>query len=259
MALLGVIGGSGLYGLNPNDVTEAPEGAAQTAISGADAFVETPWGLTSGPVTRSEVGGGVAFVARHGTDHSIAPHRVNYRANVHALSEAGCDRILAVSSVGGIGPGCSPGALVLPHQLIDYTWGREMTFQSGNDGAVVHVDFTQPYDAELRARLLAAARATGEEVIDGAVYAVTQGPRLETAAEINRLEGDGADIVGMTAMPEAGLARELDLPYAAICLVANWAAGRHDSAEGIRFENLEAVLQAAMGRVRRIIEAFAAP
>jgi 5'-methylthioadenosine phosphorylase len=142
----------------------------------------------------------------------------------------------------------------VPHQIIDYTWGREMTFQSGGDGPVIHVDFTDPYDAEVRQLLLDVSRRIGEPVIDGAVYATTQGPRLETAAEINRMEDDGADIVGMTGMPEAGLARELELPYAALCVVANWAAGRADSRHGIKFESLEAVLQEAMVRVRRIIE-----
>ena len=245
--MLGIIGGSGLTQLANLEVARRE-------------ILRTPYGEPSGPLSFGRIGTrDVVFLPRHGQSHTIPPHMVNYRANLHALEVCGVSGVVSVASVGGIRHDMAPGVLVLPDQIIDYTWGREMTFQSGNDGAVVHVDFTQPYDAELRARLLAAARATGEEVIDGAVYAVTQGPRLETAAEINRLEGDGADIVGMTAMPEAGLARELDLPYAAICLVANWAAGRHDSAEGIRFENLEAVLQAAMGRVRRIIEAFAAP
>jgi len=254
MALLGVIGGSGLYGLNPNDVTEAPEGAAQTAISGADAFVETPWGLTSGPVTRSEVGGGVAFVARHGTDHSIAPHRVNYRANVHALSEAGCDRILAVSSVGGIGPGCSPGALVLPHQLIDYTWGREMTFQREGD-PVVHFDFTDPYSMDWREEVASSLARLGIEFVDGGTYAAVQGPRFETAAEIRRLETDGCQIVGMTGMPEAILAREAGLDYAAICPVGNFAAGI--ASEELKMGDVIAAVGPGMERVTNLISALA--
>ena len=134
-----------------------------------------------------------------------------------------------------------------------------MTFQSGGDGPVVHVDFTEPYAAEVRKMLLDVARRIGEPVTDGAVYATTQGPRLETAAEINRMQGAGADIVGMTGMPEAGLARELDLPYAALCVVANWAAGRADSLHGIKFEDLESVLHEAMARVRRVIEGLCAP
>jgi 5'-methylthioadenosine phosphorylase len=179
---------------------------------------------------------------------------VNYRANMHALESVGVTRVVSVASVGGIRADLGPGVLVVPHQIIDYTWGREMTFQSGGDGPVVHVDFTEPYDAGVRSMLLDVAQRSREPVTDGAVYATTQGPRLETAAEIDRLQRDGADIVGMTGMPEAGLARELDLPYAALCVVANWAAGRADSLHGIKFEELEAVLQEAMARVRRIIE-----
>ena len=173
---------------------------------------------------------------------------------MHALDSVGASRVVSVASVGGIRGDLGPGVLVVPHQIIDYTWGREMTFQSGGDGPVVHVDFTEPYDEGVRQVLLDVARRVAETVLDGAIYATTQGPRLETAAEIDRMHRDGADIVGMTGMPEAGLARELDLPYAALCVVANWAAGRADSAHGIRFDELEAVLHEAMGRVRRIIE-----
>jgi 5'-methylthioadenosine phosphorylase len=181
---------------------------------------------------------------------------VNYRANIHALEISGVTQIISVASVGGIRADMLPGSLVAPHQIIDYTWGREITFQSGGDGPVVHVDFTEPYDAAVRRLLLDVARRVGEAVIDGAVYAATQGPRLETAAEIDRLQGDGADIVGMTGMPEAALARELQLPYAALCVVSNWAAGRADSIHGIKFDSLEAVLHQAMTRVRRIIEGY---
>jgi 5'-methylthioadenosine phosphorylase len=217
--------------------------------------VRTPYGEPSGPLTFGRINGhDVVFIARHGYGHTIPPHLVNYRANIHALETSGVTQIVSVASVGGIRGDLGPGALVVPHQIIDYTWGREMTFQSGGDGPVIHVDFTDPYDAEVRQLLLDVSRRIGEPVIDGAVYATTQGPRLETAAEINRMEDDGADIVGMTGMPEAGLARELELPYAALCVVANWAAGRADSRHGIKFESLEAVLQEAMVRVRRIIE-----
>jgi 5'-methylthioadenosine phosphorylase len=142
---------------------------------------------------------------------------------------------------------------VVPNQIIDYTWGREMTFQSGTDGPVKHIDFTKPYSQPMRQLLLDAGVATQERIVDGAVYAATQGPRLETAAEISRLSRDGADIVGMTGMPETSLARELDLPYAALCVVANWAAGRGDSLHTIQFDTLEDALQNAMARVRRLI------
>lgn len=240
--MLGIIGGSGLTQLANMDVSHRE-------------IVRTPYGEPSGPLTFGRIGcQEVAFIVRHGYGHTIPPHLVNYRANMHALKSSGVTQVVSVASVGGIRPDLGPGELVVPHQIIDYTWGREMTFQSGGDGPVVHVDFTDPYDPAVRALLLDVAQRVGEKVSDGAVYATTQGPRLETAAEIDRMERDGADIVGMTGMPEAGLARELDLPYAALCVVANWAAGRADSLHGIHFESLEAVLHEAMARVRRIIE-----
>ena len=240
--MLGIIGGSGLTQL------------ANLGVSHRE-VVRTPYGEPSGPLTFGRIGGkDVVFLARHGYGHTIPPHLVNYRANLHALETSGVTQIVSVASVGGIRLDLGPGALVVPDQIIDYTWGREMTFQSGGDGPVVHVDFTDPYDAGMRSLLLDIARRIGEEVVDGAVYGATQGPRLETTAEITRLERDGADIVGMTGMPEAGLARELELPYAALCVVSNWAAGRVDSAHGIKFDSLEAVLHLAMARVRKIIE-----
>jgi len=254
MARLGVIGGSGLYGLDPHDVTEAPEGTAGAGFSGADAFVETPWGLTSGPVTFSEVGGGVAFVARHGIDHSLAPHRVNYRANIHALREAGCDRILAISSVGGIGPDCVPGALVVPDQLIDYTWGREMTFQREGD-PVVHFDFTDPYSLDWRRQIVEGLAGLNIDFIEGGTYAAMQGPRFESAAEIRRLANDGCSVVGMTGMPEAILAREAGLEYAAVCPVGNLAAGI--SAEELKMGDVIAAVGPGMERITALISSLA--
>ena len=240
--MLGIIGGSGLTQLANLDVSHRE-------------VVRTPYGEPSGPLTFGRIGSrDVVFVARHGYGHTIPPHLVNYRANIHALETSGVTQIISVASVGGIRGDLGPGSLVVPHQIIDYTWGREMTFQSGGEGPVIHVDFTEPYAAVMRKLLLDVAHRIGEQVIDGAVYAATQGPRLETAAEIDRLHGDGADLVGMTGMPEAGLARELDLPYAALCVVSNWAAGRADSTHAIKFDSLEAVLHLAMVRVRRIIE-----
>lgn len=241
MALLGVIGGSGLYGL------EAQQGPAAAGPA------ETPWGPTSSPVVVSEVGSGVAFVARHGTGHSIAPHRVNYRANIHALREAGCDRILAVCSVGGIGAGCVPGALVVPDQLIDYTWGREMTFQRESD-PVVHFDFTDPYSPEWRGEVIAALTELGIDHIDSGTYAAVQGPRFETAAEIRRLAADGCHIVGMTGMPEAILAREAGLDYAAICPVGNLAAGI--ASDELRMGDVIAAVGPGMERVTTLISAL---
>jgi 5'-methylthioadenosine phosphorylase len=244
--MLGIIGGSGLTQLANLDVSHRE-------------VVRTPYGEPSGPLTFGRIGGrDVVFLARHGYGHTIPPHLVNYRANIHALETSRVTQIVSVASVGGIRSDLGPGALVVPHQIVDYTWGREMTFQSGGDGPVIHVDFTDPYEAGVRQLLLDVSRGIGEEVVDGAVYATTQGPRLETAAEINRMAKDGADIVGMTGMPEAGLARELELPYAALCVVSNWAAGRADSLHGIKYDSLEAVLHLAMTRVRRIIEGLCA-
>jgi 5'-methylthioadenosine phosphorylase len=180
---------------------------------------------------------------------------VNYRANLWALKEQGAGEIVAVVSVGGVRADLGPGKIVVPHQIIDYTWGRMSTFFE-NEAPVKHIDFTEPYTDELRKQLLASAKGCGEAAVDGAVYAATQGPRLETAAEIDRLERDGADIVGMTGMPEATLAREIELGYAAIAVVVNHAAGRGASVRGVPLQKIEEVLKDAVGRVRKIIEAL---
>jgi 5'-methylthioadenosine phosphorylase len=196
----------------------------------------------------------MVFLARHGYGHTIAPHEVNYRANLWALKQENVTGVVSVASVGGIRRDVAPGALLVPDQIIDYTSGRRATVFEGAGAPVTHVDFTEPYTQPLRERILAAARACGERVLDGGTYAATQGPRLESAAEINRLERDGADVVGMTGMPEAALARELGLEYAAIVVSANYAAGRGESEHAIPMERIGAVLEEAMGRVRRIIE-----
>ncbi len=239
---LAVIGGSGLSGLASLEVTRRK-------------MVRTPYGEPSGPLTFGAIRGqGMVFLARHGYGHTIAPHEVNYRANLWALKEENVSGVVSVASVGGIRRDLAPGTLLVPDQIIDYTWGRRATFFEGAGAPVTHIDFTEPYTQSLRGRILAAARACGERVLDGGTYAATQGPRLESAAEINRLERDGADIVGMTGMPEAALARELGLEYAAIAVSANYAAGRGESRHAIPMERIEAVLAQAMGRVRRIIE-----
>lgn len=244
--MLAIIGGSGLTQLGNLDVSRRE-------------VARTPYGEPSGALTFGRIGRQeVVFLARHGYGHTIPPHKVNYRANLWALREARVTQIVSVASVGGIRQDLVAGTIVVPHQIIDYTWGRRSTFHDAVDQPVVHIDFTEPYDALLRRELISAASQAGETVVDGAVYAATQGPRLETAAEINRLERDGADIVGMTGMPEAALARELQLPYAAIAVVANAAAGRGESYAGIRFSSIEETLHEAMGRVRRVIDAFCA-
>ncbi|MCL2876719.1 MAG: S-methyl-5'-thioinosine phosphorylase [Betaproteobacteria bacterium] len=239
--MLAIIGGSGLTRLSTLEALRRE-------------VARTPYGEPSGALTFGRLFGcEVVFLARHGYGHTIPPHRVNYRANLWALKEAGAKGIVSVASVGGIRPDCVPGALVVPDQILDYTWGRSNTFFDGLGALVRHIDFTHPYDEMMRRRILDAAREAGEDVIDGAVYAATQGPRLETAAEVDRLERDGADVVGMTGMPEAALARELELPYAAINVVANYGAGRGTSAQGVHFESVEQVLQEAMLRVRNVL------
>jgi 5'-methylthioinosine phosphorylase len=242
--LLAIIGGSGLSQLGNLEVK-------QRKVS------RTPYGEPSGALTFGRIADcDVVFLARHGYGHTIAPHEVNYRANLWALKDAGAIEVVSVVSVGGIRNNTWPGSLHLPNQIIDYTSGRAATFFEGAGVAVNHIDFTEPYSHPLREKLLKAAARCGENLSDGGVYAATQGPRLESAAEVNRLERDGSDLVGMTGMPEASLAREISLEYAAIAVVANYAAGRGDSAHAIPLDKIGAVLEEAMGRVRRIIGAL---
>ncbi len=239
--MLAIIGGSGLTRLSTLAVAHRE-------------VVRTPFGEPSSALLFGQIAGRDAvFLARHGHGHTVPPHRVNYRANLWALKERGATAVVAVASVGGI-RGVVPGELVVPHQLIDYTHDRASSFFDGGDRRVVHVDFTQPYTPSLREECLAAARTAGIALTDGGVYAAVSGPRLETIAEIDRLDRDGATMVGMTGMPEAALARELDLPYAAIAVVVNHAAGRGDSAERISMEGIAHVLETAMDRVRALLE-----
>jgi len=218
-------------------------------------IVRTPFGEPSGPLTYGHVGETeVVFLARHGYGHTLAPHEINYRANLWALHSRGVTRVLSVCTVGGITAEFTAGALAVPDQIIDYTWGRKSTFFEGAEQPVVHVDFTHPYDESTRELLIAAAADAGEGVVAHGTYAAVQGPRLETAAEVNRLARDGAHLVGMTGMPEAALARELGLAYAAVAVVANPAAGRAGSRDAISLEDISLVLATSMGRVRTIIE-----
>src|SRR5437773_3850022 len=243
--MLAIIGGTGLTQLSNLDVSRRQ-------------VVRTPYGEPSGPLTFGAIRGvPVVFLARHGCGPRIPPHQVTYRAHVWALQGQGVGDIVSVVSLGGIRADLGPGRIVVPHQIIDYTCGRMNTFFE-SEAPVKHIDFTEPYTDELRKKLLAAARACGEAAADGAVYAATQGPRLETAAEIDRLEREGADIVGMTGMPEASLAREIELGYAAIAVVVNHAAGRGARSRGVRLQEIDEVLKDAVGRVRRIIEALVA-
>lgn len=187
----------------------------------------TPYGDPSAPLTIGTIGNKeVIFVPRHGLSHQIPPHQVNYRANIWVLKSMGVERIYAVGATGGIDGALKPRDIVVPSQLIDFTHSREHTFYDGSNALVEHIDFTQPYTESLRQQLIKAADSAGIPVHTEGVYAATQGPRLETAAEIDRIETDGGTIVGMTGMPEAALARELNIEYALISLVVNPAAGR---------------------------------
>lgn len=240
--MLGIIGGTGLTRLANLEITHRQ-------------VARTPYGEPSGALTFGRIcGQEVIFLARHGYGHTIPPHEVNYRANLWALKAHGVDRVVSVATVGGIHPGMIPGVLVVPDQIIDYTHGRAATFFVDGDKQVVHLDFTFPYCNTMRAALLAAAAASGIQLRDGGVYGAVQGPRLETAAEINRMERDGADMVGMTGMPEAYLARELELCYAAVGVVVNHAAGRGASSGGIHMDEIQNVLGEVMDQVRRLLE-----
>ena len=239
-----VLGGSGLSQLPGFEVTQRK-------------VQRTPYGEPSGALTIGRLAGReVVFLARHGYGHTIAPHEINYRANIWALSQLEIDGILSVASVGGIRPDWKPGQLVVPDQILDYTHGRAATFFEGDSQAVQHIDFTCPYDSALRAALCLAADAVGEQVAQGGCYACTQGPRLETAAEIKRLARDGADIVGMTGMPEAALAREVGLPYVHLALVVNQAAGVGDSAKEISHAQISKTVQEGMSRVMGIVKSM---
>lgn len=240
MTAVAIIGGSGLTDLKNLQIARRET-------------IRTPYGEPSGPMAFGRLGGReVVFLPRHGPDHTIPPHRINYRANIWALKQAGAGRIIAVAAVGGISAHLNAADLVFPDQIIDYTYGRAHTFFDGEQNKVTHVDFTYPYCKELRGALVEAARQAGIEATGTGTYAATQGPRFETAAEIRRLERDGADMVGMTGMPEAALARELDLRYATIAVVVNRAAGKEAST--ISLKEIEAHLEKGMSKVRALLE-----
>lgn len=239
MTTYAIIGGTGLTRLEGLKVRDA-------------GLMDTPFGATSTAIIHGKYAGSeVMFLARHGHPHRIPPHQVNYRANIWALRQAGAEKIIAVNAVGGISEGLETGHFCVPDQIIDYTWGREHTFFEGNLEQVTHVDFSYPYDAQLRRRLIAAAAAQGFVCKNRGVYGCTQGPRLETAAEIRRMERDGCDIVGMTGMPEAALARELNMSYACLALVVNPAAGK--SSGMITMHQIEEAVASGMGKARQIL------
>lgn len=239
MTELAIIGGTGLTSINDLEITRRE-------------MMTTPFGEPSGPLIHGELyGHKVMFLPRHGSGHTIPPHKVNYRANIWALKEAGAKSIIAVNAVGAIQADMQPASLVIPDQIIDYTWSRTNTFFEEGLNQVVHIDFTEPYCQVLRQKLIDAANKIDMPVFPAATYAATQGPRLETAAEINKLERDECHIVGMTGMPEAALARELDLCYASIAVVANMAAGRGDGE--ITMDEIEHHLSNGMQNVKKLI------
>src|SRR5690625_126212 len=215
--------------------------------------VHTPFGNPSEPITHGQYyGKDIAFLARHGYGHTIPPHRINYRANIWALKHLGIERVIAVAAVGGLSDRMAPRIIAFPDQIIDYTWARAHTFFEDDLTHVTHIDFTYPYDTKLRATLIEAAKRSGIDYVDGGTYGATQGPRLETAAEIRRLCQDGCELVGMTGMPEAVLARELELAYATCAVVANWGAGMHGGAE-ISLTELEETLKKGMESMARLL------
>jgi 5'-methylthioinosine phosphorylase len=240
LADLAIIGGTGLTKLDTLEITNRE-------------IVHTPYGDPSGPISHGELyGRKVLFLPRHGYGHTIPPHKINYRANVWALKEAGAQKVLAVAAVGGITQEMHSGALVVPDQIIDYTYSRIMTYFEEGLQAVVHIDFTRPYTEELRTLIIQAAAAANIDVIAKGTYGATQGPRLETAAEVNRLERDGCHMIGMTGMPEAALARELELDYATCAVVANAAAGRGTGA--ITMQEIEQQLTIGMQKVALVLQ-----
>ncbi len=239
MTGIAILGGSGL------DLLEGLE------IEGRES-VETPYGKPSDVLTTGCLAGKhVVFLPRHGAAHTIAPHRINYRANLWALRHLGCERVIAVCAVGSIHADIQPEDIIIPHQIIDYTHSREHTIYDEDLDEVVHIDFTEPYCEGLRSTLIEAATSLGVAAHSMATYGATQGPRLETAAEINRMERDGCDIVGMTGMPEASIARELGLCYAVIAVSANKAAGRHSGP--LEMEGILRNIAQGMGLVRLIL------
>jgi len=215
--------------------------------------VHTPYGPPSAPLTIGKLHGKtILFLARHGASHSIPPHQINYRANIWALRHLGVRTVVAIAACGAIHPHLEPEHLVIPHQLIDYTWGRKHTFFEGGLGNVSHIDFTEPYCAELRDKLMLAAQNTPVTTHLRGVYGATQGPRLETVAEIDRMERDGCDVVGMTGMPEASLARELNLCYATIVIIANKAAGR--GPQELTLEDIQACLENGVTHLWKLLD-----
>lgn len=237
MERIGIIGGSGLASLHALQIERYE-------------MVRTPFGEPSAPLTFGNFDGRpVVFLPRHGAGHRLPPHKVNYRANIWALHSVGVTKVVAMAAVGGITE--PPPNLCIPDQIIDYTWGRDHTYFEKDLTEVTHIDFTEPYCEEMRLALLEAGAKVGVPITDGGTYGTTQGPRLESAAEINKMERDGCTLVGMTGMPEAALAKELELCYACFAVIVNWAAGRSDGP--ITMEEIERNLNRGMATARKVL------
>jgi 5'-deoxy-5'-methylthioadenosine phosphorylase len=244
MTKLAIIGGTGLTQLSDLKIIKRE-------------IVETPYGQPSASFVTGELAGHeVVFLARHGNPHTIPPHKINYRANIWGLKQLGVSRIVAVAAVGGITPEMRPAHIAIPDQIIDYSYGRLHTFFATDEYPVTHIDFSFPYNPALRAALIAAADQAGVAITPTGTYGCTQGPRLETIAEIKRMEQDGCDLVGMTGMPEAALAKELDIQYASVSVIANWAAGKSEGE--ITMIDIEENLHIGMANAANLLKAFVA-
>ncbi|NGY04459.1 S-methyl-5'-thioinosine phosphorylase [Solimonas terrae] len=242
MSAVGVIGGTGM--------NQWPGLEIERRI-----VVDTPYGAASAPLLEGRVYGTRAiFLARHGEGHRIPPHCINYRANLWALHHAGVRSVIAIAAVGAMAPWFAPGEIAVPSDLIDYSYGREHTYSDGTPASELHhVEFTEPYAPALRRVLIDAAGRGGTSLSGEGVLAVTQGPRLESVAEIRRLVRDGCDMVGMTGMPEAALARELGLDYACLAVSVNWAAGVQGLGD-IHAEIAQSI-ESGMSKVRAVLGA----
>ena len=244
MTHLAIIGGTGLTQLGGLTISKRET-------------LATPYGAASAEFITGELfGKRVVFLARHGNPHRIPPHNINYCANIWGLKQLGVERIIAVAAVGGITTSMAPGHIAIPDQIIDYSYGRKHTFFADDNFPLTHIDFSFPYHAKLRAELIAAAQQVGLSISETATYGCTQGPRLETIAEIRRMEQDGCDLVGMTGMPEAALARELGMEYASLSVIANWAAGKTEGE--ISMAEIEHNLQLGMAKAVDLLKGFMA-
>lgn len=241
--MIGIIGGTGLSQLDGFDIQEQK-------------WCETPFGEPSSILSFGDFNGQkVVFLARHGVPHKVAPHLINYRANLSALKQVGVTQVIAVNAVGGIHSQMGPTSIAVPDQIIDYTYGRAFTIYDGcHEETVDHIDFSFPYTESLRQSLINASKLENIDLLEFGTYAATQGPRLETAAEIKRMQIEGCDMVGMTGMPEASLARELGLDYACLALSVNWAAGLTDQV--ITMKEIEASVHSGMNKVHKVLESF---